>query len=215
MVCPRPSITPFMKPEENVCRILVLSYSTLHTADAVGGWKEAHTDGTPFAHVVFYHYHFDDGDADFLVLLDLLDFVRNKLFFLFTFVTIGSILVPIGQTREVSQHDMYDHVHTLLAVQTFQPRTDKLRRTPTTTISSHVWFVELSRRLVCSVFHSCFSVLKISAATVSMGPHRPGRWWSFSALAGAMTYGEERPSCAVSQIWSNDTTGMLTNIQGL
>ena len=64
-------------------------------------------------------------------------------------------------------------------------------------------------RLLCSVFHSCFSVLKISAATVSMGPHRPGRWWSFSALAGAMT------ACAVLQIWSNDTTGMLTNIQGL
>ena len=72
-----PNISTFVKPEENVCHILVLSYSTLHTADAVGAWKEARTEDTPFSHVAVAHYHIDDGNVDFLVLLDLLDFVRT------------------------------------------------------------------------------------------------------------------------------------------
>ena len=47
----------------------------------MGAWNEAHTE-SPFSHVVFFKYHFDGGDPDFLVLLDLLDFIRNKFFFL-------------------------------------------------------------------------------------------------------------------------------------
>ena len=69
-----------MKPEENVCHILVLSYSTLHTADAVGAWNKVRTEITPFDHLAVHHYPLDDGDTDFLVLLDLLDFVRHKFF---------------------------------------------------------------------------------------------------------------------------------------
>ena len=80
-VSPHPSSTVFVKPEENVCRILVLSYSTLHTADAVGAWKEAHTEGTSFSHVVFFPYHFDEGDADFWYCWTYLILFATSFFF--------------------------------------------------------------------------------------------------------------------------------------
>ena len=109
-----------MRLEENVCHILVLSYRTLQTADAVGAWNEARTELTPFAHVVVFHYHFNDDDAHFFILLDLLDFVRYKFFPLILLAPSAASWCRARHANSVARHPLGCPNHSAKERQTTQ-----------------------------------------------------------------------------------------------
>ena len=192
-----------MKPEKNVCHILVLSYSTLHTADAVGAWNKVRTELTPFDHLAVHHYPLDDGDTDFLVLLDLLDFVRHKFF---SFLLLAPTAASWSRAR-----------HANSATRCLRSRSHPLGCSELSTNHSRLQ-QQLSRHVVvCGTGRlAACSFLIYLPGRFRRPPASPWSLVEFQRLSGFNDIWRGAAfMCRFADMEQRHPTGMLSNIQGL
>ena len=199
-----------MKPEENVCHILVLSYSTLHTAEAVAAWNEAVAVGIPFSHAVFTHYLLD-GNVDFLVLLDLLDFLCNKFFSLL-------LLAPSAASWSRARHanSAVRHVRSRahpLGCPDLLPRDRQYTQDSNNNFIVAAWFVEQA------ALHRVPFLFLCPEDFGGHSQHGPASPWSlveFQRVSGLNDVWRGAAfMCRFAHTEQRHPTGMLTNIQGL
>ena len=198
-----------MKPEENVCHILVLSYSTLHTAEAVAAWNEAVAVGIPFSHAVFTHYLLD-GNVDFLVLLDLLDFLCKKFFSLL-------LLAPSAASWSRARHanSAVRHVRSRahpLGCPDLSPRDRQYTQDSNNNFIVAAWFVEQAALERVPFLFLCPEDF---GGHSQHGPASPWSLVEFQRVSGLNDVWQGAAfMCRFAHTEQRHPTGMLTNIQG-
>ena len=177
-----------------MCHILVLSYSTLHTADAVRAWNEVRTEITPFDHLAVHHCPLTMATQIFWYCWIYLILFDTSFSFFYFWHPRQLLILPLG-CSELSAKDR----------QATQDSNNSFLVTS--------WFAE---QAALQRVHFLFLCPEDFGGHSQHGPASPWSLVEFQRVSGFNDIWRGAAfMCRFADMEQRHPTGMLSNIQGL